>query len=83
MVNKILAEELTGKITLGGAKTFDKVLYLYLSPDRKYLLYSNSATALINHPEVKKPPYSVFQGNFLFSSKWCNTNTLHYIPRSL
>ena len=55
MVNKILAEELTGKITLGGAKTFDKVLYLYLSPDRKYLLYSHSATTLLNHPEVKKP----------------------------
>lgn len=54
MVKKIIAEEIKDKIVLGGAKTFDKVLYLYLSPDRKFLLYSNSAVALLNHPEVKK-----------------------------
>ena len=55
MVKKISIEEIKEKITLGGAKTFDKVLYLYLSPDRKYLLYSNSAFAMLNHSEVKKP----------------------------
>jgi asparagine synthase (glutamine-hydrolysing) len=55
MVKKIIAEEIKDKMILGGAKTFDKVLYLYLSPDKKYLLYSNSAVALLNHPEVKKP----------------------------
>lgn len=55
MVKKIIAEEIKDKMILGGAKTFDKVLYLYLPPDRKYLLYSNSAVALLNHSEVKKP----------------------------
>ncbi|MCD6489772.1 MAG: hypothetical protein J7K20_03480 [Thermodesulfobacterium sp.] len=55
MVKKIIAEEVKDKIILGGAKTFDKVLYFYLSLDRNYLLYSNSSVALLNHPEVKKP----------------------------
>uniref|UniRef100_A0A7C4JRC8 Uncharacterized protein n=1 Tax=Thermodesulfobacterium geofontis TaxID=1295609 RepID=A0A7C4JRC8_9BACT len=59
MVKKIIAEEIKDKMILGGAKTFDKVLYLYLPPDRKYLLYSNSAVALLNHSVSKKTSYFV------------------------
>lgn len=49
MFQKITVDEVSERLVIGGAKTFDKVLYLYLSPDKKSLILSFSAKELLNH----------------------------------
>jgi len=49
MLKKVVADEVTERLVIGGAKTFDKVLYFYLSPDKKCLILSSSAKELLNH----------------------------------
>jgi asparagine synthase (glutamine-hydrolysing) len=49
MFKKVVADEVTERLVIGGAKTFDKVLYFYLSPDKKCLILSSSAKELLNH----------------------------------
>jgi asparagine synthase (glutamine-hydrolysing) len=49
MLKKVVADEVAERLIIGGAKTFDKVLYFYLSPDKKCFILSSSATELLNH----------------------------------